>query len=280
MQTQPFPSESSVFLVAADAAANPTGTMSNPGSTLDASLLPVSSCLDPLPILASASQTNTLCQECPFLVEYRKAVCERGYWQKMHRKAVEREAKLKETIAELEAKVRLREKQLFGKKTEKSNDSEKAPDANPAGRKRGQQPGSAGHGRRFHNHLPAVEEIIDLAEDEKVCDLCGLPFSCIGSTEDSQEVEIEVSAYRRIYRRKKYKPTCGCDHLPVIITAPPVPKLVAKSSFGISIWITVLLDKCLYQHPTHRLVAQLQSHGLHLSAGYPHGRSSEARSLV
>jgi len=267
MRTQQNPSEPIDLLSAVNAAAGLTTDASDCGSGPDAILPPVPSCLDQAPFVAAVSQISPECQECPFLIEYRKAVCERGYWQKMHQKAVERELKLEETIAELEAKVRLREKQLFGKKTEKSNHGEKAPDAVPTAKKRGQQPGSVGHGRRSHAHLPVVEEIIDLAEDQKLCNRCGLPFHCIESTEDSQQVEIEVRAYRRIYKRKKYKPTCGCDHLPAIITAPPVPKLIPKSSLGISIWITVLLDKYLYQHPTHRLLAQLQTHGLHLCAG-------------
>ena len=267
MQTQQYPSEPIDLPSAVNAAAGLTADASDCGSGPDTILPPVPSCLDQAPFVAAISQISPECQECPFLIEYRKAVCERSFWQKMHQKAVEREVKLKETIAELEAKVRLREKQLFGKKTEKSNHGEKAPDAVPTAKKRGQQPGSVGHGRRSHAHLPAVEESIDLAEDQKLCNRCGLPFHCIESTEDSQEIEIEVRAYRRIYKRKKYKPTCGCDHLPAIITAPPAPKLIPKSSLGISIWITVLLDKYLYQHPTHRLLAQLRTHGLHLCAG-------------
>lgn len=267
MRTQQYPSEPIDLLSAVNATAGLTADASDCGSEPDTIPLPVPSCLDHAPLVAAVSQIGPECQECPFLIEYRKAICERGYWQKMHQKAVEREVKLEETIAELEAKLRLREKQLFGKKTEKSNDGEKTPNAVPTGKKRGQQPGSAGHGRRSHAHLPVIEEIIDLAEDEKLCNRCGLPFHCIESTEDSQQVEIEVRAYRRLYKRKKYKPTCGCDHLPAIITAAPVPKLIPKSSLGISIWITVLLDKYLYQHPTHRLVAQLQTHGLHLCAG-------------
>jgi len=38
----------------------------------------------------------------------------------MHEKAVQREAKLKEKVDELQAKLRLRERQLFGRKSENS----------------------------------------------------------------------------------------------------------------------------------------------------------------
>ena len=266
MQTERGSSETIELLPATDAAAGHSITVPDPGSVIDASLLPIPYSPDhiPLPSIGGASQTSPLCQECPFLIEYRKAVCERSYWRKMHQKVLERETKHLATIAELEAKVRLREQQLFGKKTEKSDASEKVSDQTLDRRNRGQQPGAPGHGRRSHDHLPAVEEIIDLPEEEKVCTQCHLPFSPFPGTEDSQEIEVEVKAYRRIIRRKRYKRTCTCNHLPMVITAPPVPKLIPKSSFGISIWVMVLLDKYLYQHPTYRLVAQLQSYGLHL----------------
>ena len=44
---------------------------------------------------------------------------EKGYWHAMHQKAVTREAILKEELAQLRAKLRLRERQLFGRKSEK-----------------------------------------------------------------------------------------------------------------------------------------------------------------
>jgi len=73
-----------------------------------------------------------------------------AYWPEMHRRAKGREDKLQEEIAQLQAKLRLRERQLFARKSEKgqslteSTTPEQA--ANP--RPRGQQPGSQGHGRK------------------------------------------------------------------------------------------------------------------------------------
>jgi len=47
----------------------------------------------------SCCQTLT-CSNCPIHVELSKLRCENAYWRKMHQKAVERETKLKEEIAE------------------------------------------------------------------------------------------------------------------------------------------------------------------------------------
>jgi transposase len=51
------------------------------------------------------------------------------------------------------------------------------------------------------------------------------------------------------------------------VTAPAPAKLIPKSPFGVSVGVTVLLDKFAFGRPTQRLLADLGSHGLNLSAG-------------
>ncbi len=55
--------------------------------------------------------------------------------------------------------------------------------------------------------------------------------------------------------------------VPKVLAAPPPPRLIAKSMLGVSIWVTVLLDKYLFYRPTYRLLDDLRSHGLDLSLG-------------
>ena len=124
-------------------------------------------------------------------------------------------------------------------------------------RKRGQQPGAAGHGRRLHEHLPKVEEQWDFPEEEKQCRHCGLPFGELPGTEDSEEVVVEVKAHRRVIKRKRYKPVCECPSNPGIITAPGPAKLIPKGGLHLSFWVMVLLDKFLFQRPTYRLLTEL-----------------------
>jgi transposase len=52
-----------------------------------------------------------------------------------------------------------------------------------------------------------------------------------------------------------------------IITAPPAPRLIPKSPFGVSVWTQVLLDKDLYGRPTHCLCEALNQYGLPLVQG-------------
>ena len=96
---------------------------------------------------------------------------------------------------------------------------------------------------------------------------CGQPFADFPGTEDSTILEINVRAHRRVIRRRRYRPTCSCGAHPGIVTAPPPARLIPKSMLGVSLWVTVLLDKYLFYRPTYRLLADWRSHGLDLSLG-------------
>lgn len=217
-------------------------------------------------------EPDAQCPECSQMIrQINELKADVGYWKKCHEKAADRENTLKQKIDELQAKVKLRERQLFSRKTEKARKSnERYGNKNNSGkkRKRGQQPNTKGHGRRKHDNLPVKEEFWDLSEEEKVCEQCGLPFDEHGGTEDSEVVEIEVKAHRRRIRRKRYKRACSCKHLPQIITAPPAPKLIPKGGYGISCWVSFLLGKFLYQRPLCRMLTELRErHGIDISAG-------------
>jgi transposase len=182
-------------------------------------------------------------------------------------RAVAREALLKQELAQLQAKLRLREQQLFGRKAETKASTEKAPDARRSQRSRGQQPGRPGPKRRDYSHLPAVEQVVERPAEEQRCSDCGCPFAPFPGTEEATVLEIDVRAHRRIYRRRRYRPTCSCGTHPGIVTAPPPARLIPKSLLGISVWVTVLLDKFLFQRPTYRLLEDLRTQGLDLSQG-------------
>jgi transposase len=192
-----------------------------------------------------------------------------GYWKAMHERGLQREALLQQRVAELEAQLRLREQQLFGRKTEASSVTAPTPTspAAPPQRRRGQQPGRPGPRRRDHSHLPAVLEEHDLPAEQRCCRRCGRPFAALGGTEDATILEVEVRAHRRIIRRHRYRPTCTCGAHPGVVTAPPAPRVIPKSILGVSVWVTILLDKYLFYRPTYRLLADLQTQDLDLSLG-------------
>jgi transposase len=189
----------------------------------------------------------------------------------MHDRARQREQQLQRRVAELEAQLRLREQQLFGRKTETRAAAAPAttpptPDTPPR-RRRGQQPGRPGPRRRDYGHLPAVIEDHAIPSDACCCRRCGRPFAPVSGTEDSTILEVEVKAHRRVIRRHRSRPTCACGAHPGIVTAPPAPRVIPKSILGIALLVELLVDKYLSYRPTYRLLADLQLRDLDLSLG-------------
>jgi transposase len=186
----------------------------------------------------------------------------------------QREAELLRRVAELEAEVRLLKHRLYGRKTETHHNANflagapAAAAAAPPRRRRGQQPQRPGHGRRRYAELPATSETVELPAEQRCCATCGQPFVPCGSEPGVRTiVEVAVRAHRRLIRRRRYRPTCACGTHPDVIAAPPVPRLIAHSALGVSVWVLVLLDKYAFYRPTHRLLDQLRWHGLDLAAG-------------
>ena len=201
--------------------------------------------------------------------ESHKHFCDAQYWKAMHQQALERIAQRDQEIDRLKGEVRGLRQQLFGRKTEKGDAAQILPGLEKvaSGRRRGQQPGQAGHGRRDHSHLPAKITMKDLPADERCCPHCHLPYAEFPGTEDSETIEIDVQAHRRVIRRKRYVRTCSCPDVSGIIAAPAPPRLFPKGIVGVSVWVMVLLDKFLFYRPTHRLLEDLQTYGVNLPAG-------------
>ena len=211
------------------------------------------------------------CSACPHVGENLELRQQVGYWKSMHQRACQREDRLKQRVAELEAENRDLKHRVFGRKSESASSAKTSPGAtappSTPPRPRGQQRDKPGPSRRDHAHLPVVDEIIELPKDERCCAQCQLPFAPLSTTEDSEVIEIKVKAYRRRYRRRRYQPTCSCGQHPCLITAPPAARLYPKCTLGVSIWVEILLDKFQFYRPTYRLLQDWQTHGLDLSLG-------------
>src|SRR5229473_2825048 len=191
-----------------------------------------------------------------------------NYWQAQYEQLLQREAALKAQVAAHEATIRDLKQRLYGKKSEKSTGPERVGESKPLStRKRGQQPGSQGHGRSDRSALPVVTEVHDLSEAAKHCPTCGEAFAPFPGAEESTIIEVQVQAHIRRIQRPRYQKTCGCPQVAGIVTAPPAPRVIPKSPLGVSVWTRVLLDKYLYGRPTYRFCEELRHHGLPLSQG-------------
>jgi transposase len=196
-----------------------------------------------------------------------------GYGKAMHARAVQRAEQLDAEIEQLRGENRTLQDQLFGRKSEKASsqdrsnrlegDEDLTPSTPP---KRGQRTDQPGPTRRDYSHLPVVEELRELPEAQRLCPQCGVALSP-SDTEDSEQIQIEVRAYRRRIRRRRYRRTCTCSKGPRTFTAAPAPKLIPKGVLGTSVWVEILLDKFASYRPTERLLGQWRWLGLDLAAG-------------
>jgi transposase len=130
-----------------------------------------------------------------------------NYWRAQHQRAVEREAALAEEVQRLQGEIRELKRRFYGRKSETSATTN--PQGSPKNpgkpRKRGQQPGSKGHGRRHHDHLPTTHVDCPLPDSQKCCPNCGEPLEEIPGTADGDILEIDVRAHRRRYHRRRYR---------------------------------------------------------------------------
>jgi transposase len=196
-----------------------------------------------------------------------------GYWQSRHRDALKRLAALEQEIEQLQAQKRQLQADLFGRRSEtkplndRSNHlDDPQDDSQQPKRKRGQQPENHGPQRRDYSGLPVREQFVALAAEQCVCPDCGQPLRLRSDTEDSEQIEIDVRAYRRRVRRRRYERTCRCAGRRTF-TAPPLPKLIPKARYGISLWVEILLDKYFTYRPTERLLNAWRLLGLDLAPG-------------
>jgi transposase len=226
----------------------------------------------PLAVITPPVALSSLpCASCPLLREVLHLRTQIGYWESRFRGAKEREQFLQQQVEQLKADIRSLEQRLSGRKSEagEAPNAAKQPAATSQAkskRPRGQQRGNSGPLRRSHAQLPVLDELVELPEEKRRCACCGKPFATMEQTDDGQILEIEVRAHRRRYRRRRYRCQCHCGVHPAVISAPPPPKLIPKGHLGISIWVYILMQKFVCFGPLHRVLRDLGSHGLDLSA--------------
>src|SRR5215203_1902520 len=196
-----------------------------------------------------------------------------GYWKSRHRDALGRITALAQKVEQLEGEKRQLQADLFGRRSETRPRNDRSHDLNDPQddsqgpqRRRGQQPENPGPKRWDYSHLPVREEVLELPPERRVCPRCGQFVLRRSDTEDSEQIEIEVRAYRRVIHRRRYQRTCTCDGTSTL-TAPSPPKLIPKGRYGISIWVEILLDKYFSYRPTERLLASWRQLGLDLAPG-------------
>jgi transposase len=204
-----------------------------------------------------------------------------NYYRALFRAAKQREVTKDARIAELEAENRILKQRLYGSKSELrhgadqpktpppqdplAEDAAAAEAATPGSavvakprRKRGQQKGNPIPKRRDYSHLPVLTEERTLSEDQARCSCCGKPFAPGGYEEDKEIIEVEVKAYRRRIRRRRYLRTCSCPDLPTVVAAPiKVRACCPHSRLGIGVGCRSRSRQVQLLPPTHKQLDDL-----------------------
>jgi transposase len=219
-----------------------------------------------------------------------------AYWRERAERAEGQVAELSARVGELSEQVAVLSRMLFGRSSEKTRSASGAEDeaAEPDGlqapdmhdlpgqggqaARRGQRPGSRGHGRRDYSHLDTREEIHDVPAEARVCAGCGIGFELLGA-EASEQIDWQVTITRIAHRRLRYRRRCGCPG-PRTVIAPVPAKPVGKSRFTAGFLARLLYDRYVLGLPVHRIVRSLAACGLDVAEGTVHGALKATAGLL
>ncbi len=181
--------------------------------------------------------------------------------------------KLEKDVADRDTKLKKQEKQIkwfrkkvFGSTTETGVLKPELSPKSKTKRNRGQQPGSAGHGRTNRDEVPIAEVVSLEIEGGCKCDSCGVSYQMLDTSEESRLFEYAESLYQDVYERRKYVSQCLCDGKKIITAAPP-PKLYPRTSIGNSLWVRLIAQKFLQGIPTNRTLKDLSLMDFKLAEG-------------
>jgi transposase len=219
------------------------------------------------------------------------APAEVAYWRERAVRAeaekavvVERLVAAEARIGQLAEQVAVLSRMLFGRSSERTGagcptdplDDEPAPqpdgaagsgpgDARGPQPKRGQRPGSKGHGRRDYPRLRTREEIHDVPAGQQACAGCGRQFEVLGS-ECSEQIDWQVTITRIVHRRVRYRRRCDCPG-PRTVVAPVAPNPIRKGRFTAGFLARLLYQKYVLGLPVHRIARALAADGLDVAEG-------------
>jgi transposase len=212
-----------------------------------------------------------------------------AYWRARAERAEARAEQFQARVEELSEQVAVLSRMLFGRSSERHGSSSGA-GAGPADqqaastgdvrgpRRRGQRPGSKGHGRRDYSHLDTREEIHDVSGAERTCAGCGAVFEPLG-TEDSEQIDWQVTITRIVHRRVRYRRRCSCPG-PRTMTAPVPSKPIGKGRFTAAFLARLLYEKYVLGLPLHRIATALAAEGLQVAQGTLSGALKDVHALL
>lgn len=177
----------------------------------------------------------------------------------------ERLAALEAELASVRELLALRERHLYGKKTERrppTEPTEGTSEAEPKAKKKKKK--QKGHGPSPQPDLPVVEVVHSLAGPGLACEHCGGELETLGAEAEKSEL-IALEARRVVLERHiRMKYQCPCCKTGVK-TAPGPVKLVPGGRYALSFTIDVAFYKYLGHMPLARQAGILRHEGLYVT---------------
>jgi len=155
-------------------------------------------------------------------------------------------------LADLEHKLAVRDKALFGRSSEKRGAKSAPAEVDT--------PSQTGHGPREQIELAVVEREHDLDVADRACKVCGEPLTEMrGQCEESDEVDVLERQFVLVrHKRKKYRCRCGgC-----VETALGPDRLIAGGRYSIDFAVSVAVGKYADHAPLERQVRVMKRQGL------------------
>jgi transposase len=145
------------------------------------------------------------------------------------------------------------QRKLYGASSEKSPRLDKSAEDTPKAPRRG-------HGPKQQPDLPIEEVRHTLAEEQRICSVCGEAMVEFGeNAEESEEITVIGVEYKILkHRRQKYH--CRCNEQ--VLTAPGPSKLIPGGRYSIDFAVQVAEGKYLDHLPLERQVRAMERAGL------------------
>lgn len=171
-------------------------------------------------------------------------------------------ARLEREMASLQEQLDRREKELYGRSTERRPLDDEKDDEKTEGPKKAKKPRKPrkGHGPTAQPALPRVEVKSKLAGDQLKCDVCGGQLKPIDTM--AEQAELIALEKRKVVLEKHIRETYACDCGECIRTAPGPLKLIPGGRYALSFTVHVAYQKYFAHMPLERQVQMFAHEGL------------------
>ena len=175
------------------------------------------------------------------------------------RQLLETVQKLQNTLETVQQENERLRKELYGKKSEKRPRKKIS-----MPRKRNAKPEPRGVAALDKASLPEEHHSHELAEEDKVCPVCGgRDFVQMPTTQDSTEYRYEPAKLIRVHH---HRTKWACKHGCSVLTAPGPRRVVSGGRFHASVYAHIMTNRLLDAIPFHRQADAMSRAGVPLSA--------------